>query len=67
MLGISKAPVSETKFIICEDLKTGAGKITFLAGIMDEAEPRVVDEFEGFEGVGGCKMLWEIVAIPNPS
>ena len=65
MLGISGAPISKAKFIIGKNLEVSASEVTLLAGVVDETEPRVVDEFKGFEGVGSCEVLGKVIAIPN--
>ena len=53
MLGICNAPIPEVKFVIRKDLKTASCEVSLLGGVVDEAEPRVVNKFEGFESVCG--------------
>lgn len=64
MLWVSGFPISETESIIRENLKTGVGKISLLAGVVYETEPGVVDEFNGFEGIGCCEVLGKVITIP---
>ena len=51
MLWVGNTPIPKAQFVIGEDLKTGAGEVPFLLGVVDETKPRIVDEFERFEFV----------------
>ena len=62
---VGDAPISEAKLVIGKDLEAAASEVSLLAGIVDKTKPRVVNEFEGFEGVFSREVLGEIVAVSN--
>ena len=67
MLWVCSSPVSKTKFVVQEDLKTFLHEVTFLAWVIHQAKPTVIQEFDGFEGIGGGEVLGKVVSVPYSS